>query len=443
MRGPARAAGRPPGFVLVGVVMFVLALTIVLLSLYGLSSYEAQFFQRSLDEERAFQTAMGAIERTKLVLTLPAVTLASAGQSLPTDVTYAVAMQYRPASQTWDSTGNVLWNRDTVLVRVSARSGNASRTAEAKFQPFQTRGYYNQLVTTGGGITVRSTNGDGQPCAQTVQLTGTIWETSGQDTSTWRSLLLAPYPEPELLQPPVPVPDAATYFAQHPVQAAAYPTYTPPAPPVGQIFRLNGISGMVTYFVADPNWSDPYLSHAGSPFSLYDSYNGVGGVTIEVWGPVVWMFPKGVRFDGGVHVLGQTSDACLVIVAGPNGGPPSSPPYDNPEAGIWFFGGLEVLNAPYAPPVVFASSGQVLMEHNNNPVGTTVASDLAIFAGSVVFTGPVTGSGGVMSLAHFPAGALDASLVDWLSDMGALPNATASQGKQLTLFPGTWREIAP
>ena len=51
-----------------GVVMFVLALTILGISLFGLSSYEAQFFGTSSDGSQAFYSAVGGIERAKFVL---------------------------------------------------------------------------------------------------------------------------------------------------------------------------------------------------------------------------------------------------------------------------------------------------------------------------------------------------------------------------------------
>src|SRR5262245_6741389 len=57
------------GFVLPGVVMFVIVLTILGLSLFALSSYEAQFMNATLDETQAFYLANGAIDRAKFLLT--------------------------------------------------------------------------------------------------------------------------------------------------------------------------------------------------------------------------------------------------------------------------------------------------------------------------------------------------------------------------------------
>jgi hypothetical protein len=56
------------GFVLPGVVMFVIVLTILGLSLFTLSSYEAQFMNSTLDETQAFYLANGAMDRARYLL---------------------------------------------------------------------------------------------------------------------------------------------------------------------------------------------------------------------------------------------------------------------------------------------------------------------------------------------------------------------------------------
>ena len=63
-----RCAASERGFVLVGVVMFVLALTILGLSLFALSSYEAQFQTSSYLSGQAFNVAQSGVEHVKFVL---------------------------------------------------------------------------------------------------------------------------------------------------------------------------------------------------------------------------------------------------------------------------------------------------------------------------------------------------------------------------------------
>ena len=55
--GPAEAPAEARGFMLVGVVMFMLALTILGMSLFALSSYEAQFYTASASREQSMQNA--------------------------------------------------------------------------------------------------------------------------------------------------------------------------------------------------------------------------------------------------------------------------------------------------------------------------------------------------------------------------------------------------
>src|SRR5262245_17287191 len=68
MKEPLRRAREEAGFILPGVVMFVLVLTIIGLSLFSLSSYEAQFMHQTLRKTEAFYEAASAIDRARFVL---------------------------------------------------------------------------------------------------------------------------------------------------------------------------------------------------------------------------------------------------------------------------------------------------------------------------------------------------------------------------------------
>ena len=65
---PTAVGGTDRGFVLVGVAMFVLVLTILGLSLFTLSGFEAQFFARANERAEAFNTAASGIERARFAL---------------------------------------------------------------------------------------------------------------------------------------------------------------------------------------------------------------------------------------------------------------------------------------------------------------------------------------------------------------------------------------
>ncbi len=83
-RRASPSAGAQRGFALVGVVMFILVLTILGLSLFSLTGYESQFMQRSLDRAEAFHAAAGGLDRARFALTRLE-QLAAVKQGLPLD----------------------------------------------------------------------------------------------------------------------------------------------------------------------------------------------------------------------------------------------------------------------------------------------------------------------------------------------------------------------
>jgi len=91
-RRPIRSEAS--GFVLVGVVMFVLALVILGLSLFSLSSYEGQFVERTKESDAAFYAASSGIEHAKFALARSeSLGLVSASLFPTPDVVYARAQR--------------------------------------------------------------------------------------------------------------------------------------------------------------------------------------------------------------------------------------------------------------------------------------------------------------------------------------------------------------
>src|SRR6476646_7178158 len=141
---PSRDPSRSSGFVLVGVVIFVLALTILGLSLFSLSTYEADFFGRSSDQAQAFYSALGGIEWAKFML-LQKGNLASVGipskvvpgtvPPMP-DIVYVRVSRYPrqvpPANS--DTTGGVPWGQP-VDIRVLAVHNGERSMIEQRFIP--------------------------------------------------------------------------------------------------------------------------------------------------------------------------------------------------------------------------------------------------------------------------------------------------------------------
>ena len=432
------ARSREAGFVLIGVVIFVLALTIIGMSLYSLSSYEAQFLQRSIDREQAFQSALGGLERAKFVLTAatpPPPRLDRVWQDLPRDnVITATAIQVQGGVP--DSSGPVDWHGSDVTLRVTALVNGERRTLEGRFVPRLTRDVYSQLIATSGGISVEALAGAGSVQTDrryTVHLTGPLWEgLSPTDTLTWLPRLGSPLPV-GISTDPVELPATAQYLASHSGSGIADPVlrqYMYPNPGVPTWwwrYRFNAGAGNVGLFGAPTGGvpSDP-------DFSLYDRQTHYGTM-LRVKGCAIWLMPRGVRFDGKVTVLGLSPSPgsdCLLIVAGRSG-----TFHDDPDAGIWFFAGLES-----SIPVILISDGRVYLQHLNNPAGeNSSVGDLTIYARDVVLTGPERSSGRRMDLAHLTSGYLDSYWVPLLANSGYLPNVTSASGRELALRPGTWR----
>jgi hypothetical protein len=414
------------GFVLIGVVIFVLALTIIGLSLFSLSSYEAQFLQRSIDREQAFQSAQGGVERAKFLLSARD-SMARVSADLLDPVVSATAVQVQGGLP--DSIGAIEWQGADVTLRVTARVNGEERTIGGQFKPRLTRNVYSQLIATAGGIVVEDFAEAGATPTDrryTVHLSGPIWQgTMPPDTNAWLSLLgPAPPPLPVgIATDPVALPAATAYVASH-VGSASLPL----GPDSRQYFgidwwryRLYPGTGNIGFFRSPA--SDP-------DFSLYDKQTH-DGTMLRVRGCAIWLMPRGVRFDGKVTVVGRSAPGadCLVIVAGRSGSFA-----DDPDAGIWFFGGLES-----TIPVILISDGRVYIQYMNNYGSSGAVSELSIYARDVVLTGPRRALGGRMDLAHPWAGYLDNYWVPRLANSGFLPNVTSANGRELALQPGTWR----
>jgi hypothetical protein len=412
---PARttAVPRESGIVLIAVVIFVLALTILVLSLYGLSSYEAQFFQRSVDGEQAFQSAMGGLERAKFLLC--SVWPYQLGRvKLPwpagTHVVAAVAMQ--TVAGVTDSLGPVHWDPDSIItIRVTADVNGEQRTVEGRFAPHEAASYYKQLISTSGGVFVEDSAGTR---LQTVSLVGPVWQGSPAAGLTWPNLLAPPPVEPT--SGFVEDPAVAPYFAAHPPDEF-----------------LPGGTGSPYHLQHDVPGLPVFYSSPAIPDSFFHPTNAAA--TVVVRGLAVWLFPGGVRFDSPVTInaQGHANDACLVIVAGPAG------PYDeptDPTVGIRFGSGLNAYI-----PVILVTSGTVAIEQIADNMTATSAADLAVYAHDVRLTGPRNVAGTTLNLMHPPTSLLDSRHVDQLAGQNALPNATA--GHSLALVPGSWHASHP
>jgi hypothetical protein len=405
------------GFVLVGVVIMVLALTILGLSLFSLSNYEAQFMQRSLERQQALESALGGLDRARYaVVATDSMLLVTSGLPLE-NVFYAKATQLQGAVV--DSAHAVIWGGNPIHIQVAARCGSATRWAEGDYIPRQTINWYSRLMTVAGGSQpIQIPTVDQNSVARVkAGLSDSIWQ-AGNDTSWLGGVIVPP---PYLRSVPIPVPSAFSFIAAH----SAISTTPPPA---ANLMFLAPPDGAPTYW-----YTDTHLTG----FSYWDATDGVAADhQIHVTGRVVWCLPNGVRFEKPVEVFSDGDpNACLVIVArdGYDGQPGGT--YMDHHGAIWFFSGL----ISHQVPVILVSDGIVKLEAGNQTGATTNIANLSIFASQVFLMGPTTSPPvGAMSLSY-GGGAVLKGQLDFLFSFGALPNSSAPSSQQLTLYPGTWR----
>jgi hypothetical protein len=183
-RDPSRRAEG--GFVIIGVVMMVLALTIIGISLYGLSGYESQFFFTTVTERQALYRASGGIEIVKKLLTTPLgsppeYNLANAGLALGREgIISAVAWQ----SDTSHTSGVIDWAQD-VNIKVSVQVLGETRTVQGSYHATNPRSPYHELFTTSNLIRYGDPGDDLSNRAPLV-VRGGNWQNIPPSDSTWK-----------------------------------------------------------------------------------------------------------------------------------------------------------------------------------------------------------------------------------------------------------------
>ncbi|MBI5709849.1 MAG: pilus assembly PilX N-terminal domain-containing protein [Candidatus Eisenbacteria bacterium] len=422
---PSPSYPRESGFVLIGVVMFVLALTIIGISLFGLSSYEAQFFSRSEDQTQAFFVAQGGIQRAMFAISWSD-SLGTVMGNLPPGVTYAVAMQDKGGGFV-DSTGPVAWGDPTkpVVIRATARVGDATRTLQARYFATEGENYYKRLLTSTRTIVVSDTNPDypTRTTCGTVALNGNVWlgGSGSAADSSWMGCVGSWSGSPPVEHPPaIPTPEVTTFLAAHP--GGSTPEYKDEGNT--RELKFKGTPGNVKYYRGPTT---------GSDFTFHEDKR----LKVEVKGYAIWMLEKGARFDQVVDIKGEgegENKSCLVIIAAPG-----QDSYGE-TAGVWFFGGIRSSEIP----VILVSNDKVIVEHHFNPNNLFgYANDLSIFARDILIMGPLKVSPPdpqyTLTLTYTPETL--GPLIDLLSQRRALPNATDTG--YFTLDSGSWQELTP
>jgi hypothetical protein len=442
-RLPAAAPADEQGFILVGVVMFMIALTILGLSLFALSSYEAQFFYASQSREQALQSSESGMEVVKSLLSDPSVPstyryrLEAAQLAVGHfGITQALAYQAR-SSDPNDTTsrGPVNWDSTLVIV-VSGRAGGEERSVQTRFRPVPNKNPYQQLISAGQGLWYNTKNST----SPTLQLTGAVWQhvVSAADTA-WTGFV--DWRKGRPLDPSMPaMPTANAFVDEHMAEAKAN------MPPQDEMNLTN--EALPTYFVTFehapatapfytlPDGSSPPSGEGDTEWNEHYQFYCDNPLEIRVDGTAIWLIDRGVCFGGKVTVVpdpdapppSPDNPYTLVIVAKPN------PNGSDPNRGIWFQGGLA--NDSTETRVFLVSDGDISLTQQHSSSSNLNARAVSIVAGGTVeLMGPVSGT--LTRVAH--AASMNAHADDMVAS-GLLPPPSGGSTSRFAVVPHSWLE---
>ena len=434
--GPAEAPAEARGFMLVGVVMFMLALTILGMSLFALSSYEAQFYTASASREQSMQHAESGMELVKALLQMPPHRLENAQLAVgQCGITSAIAYQRRgPLASDTTSQGPVQWS-DSLLLVVTAGSRGAERTIQAQFTTTPGQNPYKQLLSAGTGIRYNLSNGTPP---QGFEIRGGAWQfvQTSSDTA-WTQKLRWPEGRP-MLTTPAPRPLGNAFVGSKLLEANDPPGWSGDHAP----YTLTLINpdeqdpeGTVKFFRSPVSPADANEDEDGpDEFDWYSFYVDKK-LTIRIKGTVVLLVPQGACFKQEVAVepIDEGVPSTLIIVARPN---ENHPGFEN--RGLWFMGGLNVTHDNAR--VYLVSEGDIGFTREENDLASMDADQVTIVAGgSIELGGPRPG---YIQRVEYEPPVMDA-LADVLIGIGALPPLTAGTSVSYILARSTWAETTP
>ncbi|HEX4932996.1 MAG TPA: hypothetical protein VFV33_07450, partial [Gemmatimonadaceae bacterium] len=349
-------------------------------------SFESQFFFRSRDKARAFQAAMGGLERARFAIATDGQMENVASNLGPAGVTYAVAWQ----SSRDDSTGTCWNSSDPVTIRVLAEVGQDREMLEANFDPEAGLGLYKRLMSLNGDLYVTVADAFGSRIDYTF-LQGAIRK-RGPSAGPWGP----GNPNVEVMNT-IPLPD---------LSGSWWTTHYPGATEVNEVgnnnrWELYAGAGNTAFFRTD----DPGGPDEDPNFSV-SATTSSPQPTIDVSGTAIWMLPRGAYFPAHVQVTGSGT---LVIVARPT---PSATGILS-GVGIGFRGSLDGLVGGANVNVLLVSSGDVRVEHAIGHVSDTAELPyVSIFARNCHVMGPYNQTfpfSDHLTLTHVPGDPRDAS----------------------------------
>ena len=421
---PRRASER--GFVLVGVVMMVLALTIIGVSLYSLSGYESQFFGRSFIDRQALYTANGGIELAKRLLITPLGSPAS--QSL-SNVKLAIGREGVVSAVAWysnplDSTGPMRQD-EPVHMRVGVNVFGVVRSVQGTFIPGQPNSPYWRLFASATPIAYLGSS------SGTLRANGGAWQpvASSSDTS-WIASLEA-QSSIAVTGEELPAPLASSFMAAHfpppGIDSASVWRDYDPATPIPCYTNLTvdmdagPAANSYRYFRASSDSITVIWTASGSKYDFCSA----ALVHVRVRGTAVWILPRGAYLEGEFRVerLPGASTANLVIVAGPGSSLPAT--------GVWFSKGIGIPNNDVH--VFIVSSSTVRIEDVITLGGTIASPKLCVYANAIQLKG--SSSAHRLDLGYASA---MRTVADQLYGRGLLPGVPGMASATFALAPGSW-----
>ena len=426
------------GFVLVGVVMFVLALTTLGLSLFALSSYESQFLMRSMHSEQAFNAASSGLERARHRLMTRGILADVAALAGSDDITSAVAVQVKAGVE--DSTGMVQFGGNDIRIRVTATVTGHARTLEAWFgSQAASINVYKRLMAlarSDSALWINNYDALARERWPQVRLNGQVWMNGTPETCDSIGPRPSGIPPDTLIRQPsyeafggVPMPDLASYFASRWAGATAIDNS---GNSNNWTLSANGYTDNVRWFktvAPDPNDEQ-------SEWSLKIRTQGLDPA-VAVQGTAIWMFDRGAFFQRTLTVSGPTN-ALLILVARPTTDQQTGQ-FGEKGAGLAFNTAI----VSTGPGVVLISDGRVAIETDYQVEAVSSVGFLTVFAKQAQIMGPADLTPGgflpLLTLSHPSGHALDTRL-DELWDKGYLPNATGGPTGAMTMRSGSWRQ---
>lgn len=448
-RAPDEDRSQPDrGFVIVGVVMFVLALTILGLSLFGLSGYESEFTMQAIDGEQAYFSAASGIEHAKFVLATQESLGAVGNTALFPDANLLYARARR--TDTDDTLGSIVsLDMDTPIeIRSMAQVRGERRMIQAQYVRSQSPNLYKRLITAAEYVYVKPVDA-GLPLYSTMDsplsTTAGVWHKSLYNPASWTSNTAIDPSRVHVAQSIV-APQLTPYFAKfepiaHEINGVDFGVN-------GRRFDLNLNGGThpdvpndVEFFKTIQDPSNDGVDQAES--DAYSVMARLRNVLIDLHGngpkTAVWLMDHGLRTNQGLTFDFDPGDM-LVIVSWSSGVLGLNNLIGLPihAAGIWFFAGLHSQNLP----VILVSAGQIIIEQTGAPNAQFSSNYLTLFGQSVWLGGTLTAATPTMWLhpAGHPNDAPNGP-IDRLWEFGALPNAEA--GTRFQSVAGTWTELNP